>query len=586
MYKYLLVAINAKYIHSNLGIYSIGAYLKQHNPNILVEKLECNINHNLDKILEDIYESKADAVGFSTYIWNSAYVLLLISNLKKLCPQIKIILGGPEVTYKARRLMESYPEIDVIIKGEGENISSMLLDVCSGEQNHQAIPNHQDMSNHEKMQGVPGICYRHKGVIFENQNPPPMDMDELPFVYPDLGKDFMEHRIIYYESSRGCPFCCSYCLSSIGSDLKFRSVEKVKKEIQYFLDNRVAQVKFVDRTFNAKKSRTLEILRYLKEMDNGITNFHFEIEGDILSAEEIDLLSGMRTGQVQLEIGVQTTNVKTLQEIRRFAKTEKLEENMRRLREKRNIHLHLDLIAGLPYETFDSFVQSFNRVYAMQPDGLQLGFLKVLDGSYMWEMEKEYGIVRFDTPPYEILCNRWISYSEILRLKAVEEMLEVYFNSRQFEESIRYLERLFPSAFAMFDSIASYYKKHHLFDAKHSRLGRYEILFDFITELYQTHLLEEQDVQDLRDTLLIDLYQREKVKSRPQFSPNDRSLSKEYKGRFRNECIHRGLKNHEAHLEVLTDGRLVFFDYTKKNPLSNNATFEILPAETMMSEVR
>ncbi len=582
MYKYLLVALNAKFIHSNLGIYSIEAYLKLHNPNLVVEKLESNINHNAAVILQGIYESGAEAVGFSTYIWNIEYVLLLVRNLRKLCPNVTIILGGPEVTYKAIRLMEEYPEIDFIIKGEGEKSSSELLqylcrdmdmrtakhgsriskEVFSGEQ-----PGATDCSE------IPGLCYRNGGKIAENDDSSPMDMDELPFVYPNLGREFTENRIIYYESSRGCPFRCSYCLSSIGSDLKFRGLDKVKREMQYFLDNEVKQVKFVDRTFNAKKSHSLEILKYIKEHDNGVTNFHFEMEGDILSEEEIALLTSMRAGQVQLEIGVQTTNERTLREIRRFADTNKLEDNMRKLRTSGNMHLHLDLIAGLPFEDFSSFQASFNRVYAMKPDELQLGFLKVLDGSHMWEMEEKYKIKRFDTPPYEILSNHWIQYPELLILKAVEEMLEVYYNSRQFEESMTFLEGRFETAFAMYEAMAGYYKRRNLFPEKHNRMKRYEILYDFCCELLQSGKLSQADLKHLRDLLTIDLYKREKVKSGSPFCMQDRSRDPNYKELFRKECIKRGLKNHEAHLELLGNGRRVFFDYTRKSPLSNNAVY-------------
>ncbi len=563
MYKYLLVALNAKFIHSNLGIYSIEGYLKQHNPGLVVEKLESNINHNQGIILQDIYESAADAVGFSTYIWNIEYVLLLAKNLRKLRPNVKIILGGPEVSYKAVGLMEEYPEIDFIIRGEGEKVTSKLLRYLSRGDIAQAPK--------EKAKNIPGICYREGVKIMENAPAPAMDMDELPFVYPDLGTEFTKNRIIYYESSRGCPFRCSYCLSSIGSDLKFRSIDKVKKELQYFLDEKVPQVKFVDRTFNAKKSHSLEILNHIKAHDNGITNFHFEVEGDILSEEEIEILSSMRVGQVQLEIGVQTTNKRTLREIRRFADTQKLEENMRKLKAAGNIHLHLDLIADLPFEDFPSFRESFNRVYAMKPDELQLGFLKVLDGSYMWEMEKEYGIKRFDTPPYEILSNHWLAYTELMLLKDVEEVLAVYFNSRQFEESVEFLESKFDTPFAMYEAIARYYKEKDFFRIKHNRMQRYEILHDFCEELTDIGTLSEADFTYLKDLLITDICKREKMKSRPRFCAEDFSQGKEYKEIFRTECMKRGLKNHEAHLEILGDGEILYFDYTKRNPLNNNA---------------
>lgn len=557
MYKYLLVAINAKYIHSNLGIYSIEAYIKKNNPRIHIERLESTINHNLDKILQAVYERKADAVGFSSYIWNIEYVLLLTKNLKKIAPHIKIILGGPEVSYKAEHILQEYPEVDIIIRGEGEQTS---LEVIGALEEHRAIGD------------IAGITYRDEKGIHTNQDRAAMDMDELEFVYPYLEPEIIENRIVYYESSRGCPFRCSYCLSSIGSDLKFRTTDKVLKEIGYFLDNKVPQVKFVDRTFNAKRSHTLAILKYLKEHDNGITNFHFEIEGAIMSEEEIEAFGSLRKGQVQLEVGVQSTNVKTLREVRRFSDIPKLARIVARLREKQNIHLHLDLIAGLPYEDLSSFVNSFNEVYAMGPDELQLGFLKVLDGSHMSIMEKEYGIVRFDTPPYEILSNRWLSYRDILLLKGVEEVLEVYYNSHQFEESMAYLEERFASPFALYQGLATFYEEYHLFDNKQNRIRRYEILFDFVRRTR----IPDCSLEAFQDVLMIDLYKREKAKSRPNFGMEDRSMEKEYKEIFKMQCMKRGLKNHEAHLEVLQNGALVFFDYTKRNPISYNVEYEIL----------
>jgi len=399
-------------------------------------------------------------------------------------------------------------------------------------------------------------------------------MDDLPFPYHSL--DGMEHRILYYESSRGCPFSCSYCLSSIDKSVRFRSLGLVKEELQFFLDHRVPQVKFVDRTFNCKKAHCLEIWSYLLKHDNGITNFHFEISADLLDEEQLNVLKKLRPGQIQLEIGVQTTNSQTIREIRRTMDLDRLKKTVGIIKGFGNIHQHLDLIAGLPYEDFESFCHSFDQVYAMEPDQLQLGFLKVLKGSYMEEMAESYDLRYHGEPPYEVLSTRWMDYGHILRLKAVEEMVEVYYNSQQFGSTLKELGLRWKSPFAMFEALARYYDRQNLNHISHSRLARYEILYDFLKEQ------EPSRIEYYRDLLMYDFYLRNNEKSRPRFARDQSPYKTKIRDFFLQEHENPGfLQGYEAydsrqmsrmaHIEVMGDGRMVLFDYQQRDPLTHNA---------------
>lgn len=563
--KFLLTAINAKYIHSNPGVYSLKAYAEkelegmQNRPDIEIG--EYTINHQLDFIWKDIYRRQPDAVGFSCYIWNIDYVRNLIRDLHKILPQTEIWLGGPEVSYNAGELLEQIPEIRGIMKGEGEETFARLMQFYG--------------TGSPALKEIDGLAVRTSdGRISERQARPVMDMSRIPFSYHDLTG--FEHKIIYYESSRGCPFSCSYCLSSIDKSVRFRDLELVKQELDFFLKHQVPQVKFVDRTFNCKKSRSMAVWKHILEHDNGVTNFHFEISADLLSGEELELLSKMRPGLVQLEIGVQTANPETIREIRRKMDLEKLRAVVEMIRGFGNIHQHLDLIAGLPYEDYESFGRSFNQVYAMRPSQLQLGFLKVLKGSYMAEMAKAYDLRYKGIPPYEVLSTRWLSYGDILKLKAVEEMTEVYYNSGQFKHTIEALEQEFETPFAMFTAMAEYYERLGLFEISHNRLARYEILFDMIRE-YAKERLEQY-----RDLLMYDLYLRENLKSRPTFARDQLPYKRQVREFFENECENpqylKGYGGYEArqiakmaHIEVLGDGRMILFDYRNREPLYHNA---------------
>lgn len=578
MKKFLLAAINAKYIHSNLGIYSLMEYAEKKaagQPEILIGIGEYTINHQMEHILKDIYLRKPDVVGFSCYIWNISYVMEIVRDIHKVLPDTDIWLGGPEVSYDAGHILRQEPDVFGIMMGEGEEtFADLVLAYGRGERS---------------FAGMDGIAVRDEsGAVVEGKLRPVMDMNEIPFAYHNLNE--FENRIIYYESSRGCPFSCSYCLSSIDKSVRFRDVELVKQELDFFLQNRVKQVKFVDRTFNCKKSHAIAIWKHILEHDNGITNFHFEISADLLGEEELKLLGRMRPGLIQLEIGVQSTNPDTIAEIRRKMDLKRLREVVDRINGYHNIHQHLDLIAGLPYEGLERFKQSFDEVYSMKPEQLQLGFLKVLKGSHMQEMTAEYGLLYKGCPPYEVLSTRWLDYDSVLRLKAVEEMVEVYYNSGQFQYTLELLERNMDSAYHMYEKIALYYEERGLSEVSLNRLSRYEILYDFICEEAGkggfTGLTEE-----FRDRLVYDLYLRENVKSRPSFARDQGAVKTQIRDFFIQEAREfKYLKEYEgydsrqiskmAHIEGMGDGRMILFDYRNRDPLTYNAKTFLLTPDT------
>lgn len=576
--KCLLVAINAKYIHSNPGVYSLKTYTEQggiHSeecslPPVHVEIGEYTINNQMELILEDIYRRKPDIVGVSCYIWNVTYALDLVRDLHKVLPDTDIWLGGPEVSFDAPELLDREPEVLGVMKGEGEETFASLMGCyrklgmtvwhCSNRAGRKARNHEMDVFWKEVAE-IAGLTYRDSaGKICDQQTRPVIDMSEIPFLYQKL--EGFEHRIVYYESSRGCPFSCSYCLSSIDKTVRFRDIELVKRELDFFLERRVSQVKFVDRTFNCKKSHAIEIWRYIHEHDNGITNFHFEIAADLLGEEELELIGRMRPGLIQFEIGVQSVNPDTIREIRRRMDLDGLKQVVERINCGHNVHQHLDLIAGLPYEDYASFQNSFNEVYGMRPGQLQLGFLKVLKGSYMYEMAKEYGLVYRQLPPYEVLSTRWLSYEDILRLKGIEDMVEVYYNSGQFARTLELLELEYTDAFSMYEQMAEYYSRKKLTGLNHGRLARYEILHEFIKEEYPA-----MNMDQVEDALMIDLYLRENIKSRPSFALNQTP----YKERIRKSFPELRKLGAQVHAEVLHSGELLIFDYREKDALTRNA---------------
>ncbi len=555
--KVLLTAINAKYIHSNLAVYSLRAYAEKYAQH--TEIAEYTINQTMDDILSDIYKKKPDVLCLSCYLWNILYVEQLITEIKKVLPDLQIWLGGPEVSYNAVSVMEQYPQVTGVMCGEGEETFLELMEHWLGEGNDLCM--------------IRGIVYWKEGACIQNEARPVMDLSKVPFVYDHI-EDF-QNKIIYYESSRGCPFSCSYCLSSIDKCLRFRDLELVKRELQFFIDHEVPQVKFVDRTFNCKHSHSMAIWTYLKEHDKGKTNFHFEVAADLLNEEELELIASMRPGLIQLEIGIQSTNPETITEIHRKMNFEEVKRVVKRVQEKENVHQHLDLIAGLPYEDYHTFAQSFRDVYALHPEQLQLGFLKVLKGSYMHDKAAEYELLYQDRPPFEVLSTKWLSYDDVIRLKGVEEMVEVYYNSGQFVNTLHLLEEAFPDTFALYESLSRYYEEHDLHMMNHSRMTRYEVLFAFI----KAHV--ENDVDNYRQMLILDLYLRENVKKRPEFAGEIQMEKKEASAFYEKEAEeYRYLKGYEGydkrqlrkmtHLEWI-DGKLLLFDYRNRNILTNQA---------------
>ena len=595
----LLAAINAKYIHSNLAVYSLRAYARKYIEE--TEIAEYTINQPIDEILMDIYTHGPDILCFSCYLWNISYVEQLIREIPKVLPDTKIWLGGPEVSYNAGEMLSEYPGLTGIICGEGEETFLELMDYY-----HTGT----DLSE------IRGLVYRNSdGSITETQTRLVLDLSTVPFVYEHI-EDF-RNRIIYYESSRGCPFSCSYCLSSIDKCLRFRNLDLVKRELQFFIDHEVPQVKFVDRTFNCRHDHAMAVWKYIKDHDRGITNFHFEIAADLLNEEEIALIRSTRPGLIQLEIGIQSANSETISEIKRKMDLGKVECTVAQIRENRNVHQHLDLIAGLPYEDYGSFEESFDRVYAMRPDQLQLGFLKVLKGSMMHEKTQEYDLVYQERPPYEVLSTKWLSYADVIRLKKIEEMVEVYYNSGQFRNTMEHAEKEFSGAFAMYSSLADYYEKNNLFSVSHSRIARYEILFHFLKEHIETYsdgfedcrqpasrsaedgqqsAVESAEFRTAEYTawLTLDLYLRDNVRNRPSFLPENKVSSDEAAVFYKTEEEERRyLKNYAGydrrqmrkmtHLERLF-GRMLLFDYRERDPLSGDAKVYKIEERTVGNE--
>ena len=544
--KILLAACNAKYIHSNLAVYNLKSCSGEYSSRVVVK--EYTINQIRDDILKDIYLEQPDVVCFSCYIWNISFVRELVPDLKKILPQVEFWAGGPEVSYDAVEFLKKNPAFFGVMVGEGEETFHELA-------------GYYIERKPETLSGIRGVAFRdeNKGRdIVHTGWRELMDLSKVPFAYSNLTE--FKNRIIYYESSRGCPFSCSYCLSSIDKKLRFRDIELVKKELQFFIDNKVPQVKFVDRTFNCKHDHAMEIWRYITENDNGITNFHFEISADLLRSEELALMKTMRPGLIQLEIGVQSTNPQTIKAIRRTMDFEKLKGIVEQIHSFGNIHQHLDLIAGLPYEGYDSFHKSFCDVYALRPEQFQLGFLKVLKGSHMMEMTGEYQILYKDREPYEVLSTAWLTYGEILRLKMVESMVEVYYNSGQFKNTLVFLEKYFDDPFWMYEALGRFYEKKGYSEISHSRMRRYEILMEFAGEQ------KEIPSEALSDVMLLDLYLRENLKSRPSFASDQKPYERLIWDYRKAKKIPK-----TAHIEVFRDGKKLLFDYTDRDPLTNNA---------------
>lgn len=571
--KIVLMAVNAKYIHSNLAVYDIGAYTGQYlrkkglEEEASIEIAEYTINQKNEEILADLYERKPELLGISCYIWNIATVRSILADLWKVLPKTKVWLGGPEAGFSGEILLHQYPQVSGVIRGEGEHTFARLVEA--------------HLSRKEEGE-IPGLLLRRETKeILSTGEAAFMDLDAIPFVYENM-EQFL-HRIIYYESSRGCPFSCSYCMSSIDRRLRFRSMEKVLGELQFFLDQKVSQVKFVDRTFNCQKERSRRIWKFLLEQDNQVTNFHFEIGADLLEEEDLELIRQMRPGLIQLEIGVQSTHEKTLQEINRYAPFYQIASTVTTIRSYGNTHLHLDLIAGLPYEDYQTFQRSFDQVYRLKPTALQLGFLKVLKGTPMEAKREAYGLIHGADAPYEVISTKWISYEEIRKLKEIEEMVEIFFNSCQFSHTISLLERQFQRPFSFYEALAGFYRRRGYVGRSHSREERYRHLLEFGLEK------EESSSERIRECLTLDYYLRENSKKRPEFAGKQKISGKSLTEFYRREekkrdYLKQGYEQWDSkqlerrtHLEWVSSRQKAWlFDYLHRDPLTGNAAvFEI-----------
>ena len=460
--KILLTAVNASFVHSNPAVYALrrSAYAyaentfgKQENGTSAFPQIdiaEYTVNDRYEDILFDLIGKNADVIGMSVYIWNAQICLSLLEDLRRLHPSGDLILfaGGPEADTNPETYLDS---CDFVLTGEGEYSFSRLCAALSGADS-------SCLSGIVLADSLPGAVFRKEGKIcYSSAGPSVPEIENMPFLY-DGTEDF-SNRIIYYESSRGCPFRCTYCLSSAAAPVRFRKLETVLKELQFFLDRNVSLVKFVDRTFNADAARAREIWTYIRDHDNHTTCFHFEIGADLLREEDLSLLRSLRPGLIQLEIGIQSANPKTLSAIRRTADNEKIFHAVRTLAEPQNIALHTDLIAGLPYEDYSSFANSFDLVYALRAHQFQLGFLKVLAGTEMKCHEADYGLISSSRPPYTVIATNWLAAAEIDRLRGIADMVDIFWNSGLFRHALPYLEKRFDSAFAMYEALLDYYRR-------------------------------------------------------------------------------------------------------------------------------
>lgn len=561
--KILLVAVNAKYIHSNPAVFSLKACTGTYQS--YVDILEFTINQAPSFLLREIYKKHPDVIAFSCYIWNRTIIEQVLKDLHKILPDTDLWAGGPEVSFHAPSIIRLW-RLRGVMAGPGENAFCHLV-----------------------ASYVNGTADRLPAILDQNTIPV-RPLDEIPFWYENM--ENFSHRIVYYESSRGCPFSCSYCLSSIDRTMDFRSVSRVCRELDFFLEQKIPQVKFVDRTFNCKKEHALPILRHILAHDNGITNFHFEITADLLDEDYFALLAQMRPGAVQLEIGIQSTCTRTLDEIRRKMDFAKTAAAVRRICSRQNIHVHLDLIAGLPFEDLLSFQTSFNDVYALCPQQLQLGFLKVLNGSGIQQHAAIYSLLHTTQPPYEVLSTKWLSYEDICRLKQIEEVLELYYNSGQFAHTLTFLGTFFATAYDMYDSLACWFETHNLCGIQSSRLRKYEILLAFgCAQIHRMALDSSPDRQIclLKECLVYDFYLREHVRNRPDFAlPMDcwkdtiqNHLIEEAKTHTLfpqlDRCSYRELTkalHPEVFLSLFEEPVLVFFCYEKRDPLTHNGMIQ------------
>lgn len=574
MAKLLLTAINAKYIHTNPAVRGLCVRLQQSYPQWANEIgiAEYTINQRTDEILAQLYRQRPAVLGFSCYLWNISMVREICTEYKKAAPDTILFLGGPEVSYDASQQLEKLPEVSLVVCGEGEATLEALYPLLR-----------QGQLSPEALEKIPGIVYRDGEEIRVNPPASPVDLSKVPFSYTD--EELQSGRILYYESTRGCPFQCQYCLSSAEKGVHYRPLDQVYQDLDRFLAAKVPQVKLVDRTFNCSKTHALSIWKYLHHHDNGVTNFHFEIAAELLDEETLDFLSTVRPGLFQFEIGVQSTNPQTLEAIRRPADLEHLRRIVDTIHRGKNIHQHLDLIAGLPYEDFDSFRRSFNDVYAMAPQQLQLGFLKLLKGTGLYRDAQKYGIVVREHAPYEVLFTRWIDFGELLLLKDVAEMVEIYYNSGRFSTSIARLLPAFETPFDFYRALAEYWREKGFFSVNHRNEQYYELLWRFHQDrmepcktisseqlkwILKYDLCLHQKPKRVEAAVAVDLYPqyREQVNGFFRDPQNIRDFLPDYQGidphQIQRICHGEVFPFHPEDPSMLPQTGLMVFDYHRR----------------------
>lgn len=549
----LLVGISAKFIHQNLAVDTLRLYAKNQY-GLCCNAAEFTINQPFDWILSEIYRQNPDLIGFSCYIWNWELIQQLGRALRKVLPEVKILLGGPEVSYDPADALRM-AEADFVLSGEGEEPFSRL---CIA------------LEKKTPLENVPSLTWLRDGQPIKNPPAPPLDLSKLPFPVDDFSR--YQNRILYYEAQRGCPFNCQYCLSSTDKGVRFQPLPKVFEELQRYLDARVRQVKFVDRTFNANPAFAMAIWNYLAEHDNGVTNFHFEMEGGLITNDQLEFLSKVRPGLFQFEIGVQSTNPDTLKAIDRRNDFLLVSKAVQAIREAGNIHVHLDLIAGLPYEDLERFGKSFNDVYALEPEQLQLGFLKLLKGSGLRRNADRYGIRWRDEAPYEVLATECLPYEDLLKLKEIEELTELYGNSGRFRTGLKALIRLAPTPFDFYRGFAQFYRKKGYHLRPHPLTEQYDILREYGLSLLGC------DEEKLGWLLEYDLCAHEKIRKRPVWMPiSDPPETREKAYAFlKNPQIREKYLDHYGHMDYKQLYRLVHVGFFPFEPESGEEKETIL----------
>lgn len=560
MKKVVLAALNAKYIHSNLALRYLSRFQDNDKKHHIITR-EFTINQRPDFIIEELFRLQPDVVLFSAYIWNVETLRQLCPLLKKVMPECIIGFGGPEVSYESETFLAENPAVDFVMRGEGELVFTKLLE-------------HWDTQIPADFSEIGSLTYRKDGEIYATMQEEPLDLGLLPFPYePDFSD--IQNQIIYYESSRGCPYQCGYCLSSVEQGVRFVPLEKVLPDLQKFLDANVPQVKFIDRTFNCKKSHAMAIWKYLHAHDNGVTNFHFELTADIIDEEMISFLKTVRKGLFQFEIGVQSTNPHTIQAINRNVNFEKLSGIVQKIKAGGNIHQHLDLIAGLPYEDYDSFGRSFNDVYALEPEQLQLGFLKVLKGSMLHQKQKEYEITYHDTAPYEVLTTHMLPFADTLRLKYIEEMVETYYNSGKFLHTLAYLVPLYESPFAFFEALSQFWLQEGCQYKSLSKIGLCDVLWAFVQQK------EAVDLVQFQWAMKFDIALHEKPKKLPvwltvggngqEFERITAKLAQKYIPAYLEAEKKTLIRNTYLDIFGEEDAKVILLDYGNRDLLGNAA---------------